>query len=76
SACARLRLLIEGRLADLLLTGDAIPQPRPPSAWRKDPALRDSTLYEMHINLPHIQAVARHQRRHLRKTADSPPGQT
>ncbi len=62
SACARLRLAIEGYLADLLLAGEPVPEPRSLVQWRDDAKLAGADWYEMHINIAHIEAVARHQR--------------
>lgn len=61
-AFARLRLVIEGAIADLMISGQPIPAPRPTADWASDPHYRHGHWYEVHINLAHIEAVARHQR--------------
>lgn len=60
-AFARLRLLIEGRLADLLLAGSELPAVRPIAEWQRDVRFQGAAWYEVHINLAHLAAVARHQ---------------
>lgn len=61
-AFARIRLEIERRLADLLLAGQTLPQPQLLDRWRSDPRLAGLSWYEAHINVRHLEAVARHQR--------------
>lgn len=58
---ARLRLVIEGVLADRLLAGTPLPAGRPPAHWAADPAFTGARWYEVHMNLGHIEALARHQ---------------
>jgi predicted RNase H-like HicB family nuclease len=61
-AFARLRLVIEGALADALLAGKPLPAVHPPGHWRDDPRYAGALWYEAHMNVAHIEAVARHQR--------------
>lgn len=61
TAFARLRLLIEGQLADQLLAGRPLPPLRAAEAWRAEARFAGARWYELHVNLPHIEAVARHQ---------------
>lgn len=61
NALARVRLLVEGTLADLLLAGQPVPSPAPAGAWRRDPRFARGRFYEVHMNLDHLRAVARHQ---------------
>lgn len=62
NAFARIRLAVEGALADRLLAGEGPPPRRPLDEWRRDPTFADGRWYEVHINLGHLEAVARHQR--------------
>lgn len=63
TAFARLRLVIEGLLADLFLDGQPAPVLRPAGEWRQGVAATPGARWlEVHINVPHIEAVARHQR--------------
>jgi hypothetical protein len=63
SAFARLRLLIEGDLADRYLTGRPEPALHGLSHWRSHSTNPATNWSQVHINVPHIEAVARHQRR-------------
>lgn len=60
-AVARLRLVIEGALADLLLAGRPLPRIRPIEDARAGHPHGDGRWYDVHFNLAHIEAVARHQ---------------
>jgi predicted RNase H-like HicB family nuclease len=60
-AFARIRLAVEGALADLLLAGRPVPDVRPGAEWRADPGYRDARWYDVHINMRHLEALARHQ---------------
>lgn len=61
----RLRLAIEGELTRLLLAGLALPDPRggrPAAGIEGKSAGPDSTRWlTVHINLAHLEALARHQ---------------
>ena len=61
NAFARIRLAIEGALADLLLAGKPLPAIRSAADWRADSRFAGGRWYEMHMNIGHIEAVARHQ---------------
>lgn len=62
-AVARLRLMIEGALADLLIAGRPLPAVSDINNLRGDERYRDGRWYDVHFNLAHIEAVARHQSR-------------
>lgn len=74
NALARMRLAIEGALADLLLDGKPIPVVMSAASWRLDPRFRTSRCYEVHMNLGHIEAVGRHQRDRRNETPAAPSG--
>lgn len=59
---ARIRLAVEGTLANLLLSGQPLPERRSLAAWQAEPRFHDTRWFEIHINLEQIEAVARHQR--------------
>lgn len=61
NAAARLHLVVEGALADRLLAGTPLPAGGPPARWTTDPDFAGARWFEMHINLGHIEALARHQ---------------
>lgn len=61
NAFARLRLVIEGALADRYLAGQDAPALRTMAEWRKETSAPATRWREVHINVPHIVAVARHQ---------------
>lgn len=62
SVMARLRLVIEGDLADRFLAGTQAPALGDLAQWRRTRPAPDIQWSEVHINVPHIEAVARHQR--------------
>jgi predicted RNase H-like HicB family nuclease len=62
SAFARLRLLIEGDLADRYLAGRPEPELNDLAHWRSHSPKTATQWSQFHINVPHIEAVARHQR--------------
>lgn len=62
SVMARLRLVIEGDLADRFLAGLEAPTLGDMRRWRQTRPAPDIQWSEVHINVPHIEAVARHQR--------------
>lgn len=62
SAIARLRLAIEGILADRFLAGLEIPAVHSAAHWRRLSQTAGIHWHELHINIAHIEAVARHQR--------------
>lgn len=61
NAFARIRLAVEGALADGLLAGRAPPPRRTLAEWQREPSYAGARWYEVHINLGHLEAVARHQ---------------
>lgn len=63
SLLARTRLAIEGRLIDALLAGEELPVARDPADWRADGRFAGARALQVHMNLAHLRAVARHQRR-------------
>ncbi|UCG73711.1 MAG: hypothetical protein JSV45_04885 [Chromatiales bacterium] len=59
-ALARVRLALEGLIAERLGRGDKLPEPRSLQQLQAgDDGPGD--YYEIHINLRHLDAVARHQ---------------
>jgi hypothetical protein len=62
-AIARLRLAIEGALVDLLIAGRLPPAVSNINDLRGDQRYRDGRWYDVHFNLAHVEAVARHQSR-------------
>jgi hypothetical protein len=62
-AVARLRLVIEGALADRLIAGRPLPEISEIGMLRADERYRNGRWYDVHFNMAHIEAVARHQSR-------------
>ena len=62
SAFARIRLAVEAALTDVMISGSPVPAVRTLAGWQKEPAFRNARLYEMHMNIRHLDAVARHQK--------------
>ncbi|HJP05803.1 MAG: hypothetical protein CL799_07555 [Chromatiales bacterium] len=60
-ALTRVHLKIEGRISELLIAGETLPEPNTLDAIRQRPENRELACYEIHINLTHLRAVARHQ---------------
>jgi hypothetical protein len=59
---ARLRLVIEGALADPIIAGLPLPRPGGEAGMRPARRHRGGHWYDVHVNVAHIEAVARHQR--------------
>lgn len=59
-ALARVRLALEGLIAGRLGRGEALPEPRSLQQLQAD-GEAGGTYYEVHINLRHLGALARHQ---------------
>jgi predicted RNase H-like HicB family nuclease len=57
----RVHLKIEGRISELLIAGEELPEPNTLDAIQQRPENRDLPCYEIHINLVHLRAVAKHQ---------------
>lgn len=57
----RLRLAIEGRLTELLLAGAGLPAACPAVPSQAWPQLDGARWASIHINLVHLEALARHQ---------------
>jgi predicted RNase H-like HicB family nuclease len=55
------KLVIEGQLAELLGKGEPLPQGTSLSELAKTTRTPGGTWYEIHFNLDHLKAVARHQ---------------
>lgn len=62
NAFARIRLAMESFLADELLSGQALPQVAPVDSWKNHRQYAGGRFYEVHMNLRHLEAVARHQK--------------
>jgi hypothetical protein len=63
-ALTRIHLKLEGFISEQLLAEEKLPEVRTLSAIRAAEPAADCTAdyYEIHINLTHLRAVARHQR--------------
>lgn len=61
NAFARIRLAVEGLISDRLLEGQPPPTVQLPSHWRAQARYAGGRWYEVHMNVGHLQAVARHQ---------------
>ena len=59
-ALARVRLALEGLIAERLGRGETLPEPRSMQQLQADESA-DGSYYEVHINLRHLGALARHQ---------------
>lgn len=59
-ALARVRLALEGLIAERLGQGEALPEPRTRQQLETD-GKASGEYYEVHINLRHLGALARHQ---------------
>jgi predicted RNase H-like HicB family nuclease len=55
------KLVIEGQLAEMLGKGEPLPQGSSLSELAKTIHAPEGTWYELHFNLDHLEAVARHQ---------------
>jgi len=60
-ALAITKLVIEGQLAELLGKGEPLPHATSLSELAKVARTLEGTWYEIHFNLDHLEAVARHQ---------------
>ena len=60
-ALADLKLVIEGRLAELYGTGRPLPRPTTLERARAGDREADTAWFLIHINLVHLEAVAKHQ---------------
>jgi predicted RNase H-like HicB family nuclease len=59
-ALARVRLALEGRIAERLGRGEALPEPRGLDELRETDN-GAGEYFSVHMNLRHLQALARHQ---------------
>jgi predicted RNase H-like HicB family nuclease len=57
----RVHLKIEGCISEFLIAGAELPEPATLDAVRQRPENAGLACYEIHINLTHLRAVARHQ---------------
>ncbi len=57
----RAHLKIEGRISQMLIDGEALPEPATLTETRQAVENNAAACYEIHINLTHLRAVAKHQ---------------
>ena len=59
----RIHLKLEGRVSDMLIRGEPLPAVSEQEATGDEPVTDAGHGYQIHINLVHLAAVARHQTR-------------
>jgi predicted RNase H-like HicB family nuclease len=57
----RIHLVLEGFISDSLIDGQELPSVRLREELRQDPNFAADQLFDIHINLTHLAAVAKHQ---------------
>ena len=59
----RIHLQLEGRVSEMLINGEALPEIGSAKGQLPRTVAGDGQLFEIHINLVHLAAVAKHQTR-------------